>query len=198
MSIVWTFHSFSMEAFCLLFGRGTPAQERTLVGVVTDPGWFAFADPDLAERVARRAVRMGLCYRGASATEVEILDGLSAAALLTDSLGPDLETRPESPNGLGAEAVDELLRRARGGLGPGLVAALAAGGRRYGEPEPSACAYCVFSPVEVVDLLAELRAAIASAVPWHSRRHREAIADDLLRPLEAAEQAGRGLAGFLI
>jgi hypothetical protein len=197
LSCEWFFYSFAMDKFRRLFGHGTGKQEQALVDVVTNRDWYDFEDPELAERVARRAVREGLSYARVSKEEAGVLDCLLEAAIKGPGrLSKDLAAEPESPEGLHINVVEELLRRARRGKLRLKLLPIFGDGRRYGETKLSHCSYAAFPPGEVSALLAEVRRVVGLAVPWRHPDFPGEVEKELLGPLGQVAKKRRALAGF--
>jgi hypothetical protein len=192
MSTHWYFHALSMPRFTELFGHGTPEQAQVVVDTLLDEDLFDHDEPELAERVARRAVAQGVAYSGLSGDEAEMMDLVVFAVTASDKLAAWLELEPLSPQGLAPAAEGLVYRRAtEGGLKLGLLRVLADGGRRHGQGQTSPCEYALFRPDEVPMLRDEVQAIAGLPQPWAPAELEPIVAEELLGPLAAAD--GRAL-----
>lgn len=196
MSAEWSFYSFRYERFEKLFGGGSESEEQALVDIITDEAYYDFDDPEMAEEVARRAIREGLSYQGADEESRDVLDCIPSAVLKdSDTLVEYVNAGGESPQGLHINVVSELLDRAEGRLELRLLR-LFSGGRRYGETDSDYCEYVIFTPSEVKDLLGEAGEVVALDVQWSHPDFPTEVENELLQPLRKVSAQGRGLAAF--
>ena len=196
MSASWAFYSFDHDRFEQLFGSGSESHCEALIAVLTDDGYFDFDDPDIAVSVAQRVIAEGYSYDGATEEEYDVLDCIPSAIFnSSDVLSQSIDAKPESPEGLHINVVEELLRRASGNVDLALLP-LFNGGRRYGGATSEYCEYVIFTPAEVAGLLAEARQVVGIDAGWSHPDFPPVIGKELLGPLQKIANANRGLAAF--
>lgn len=185
MSYLWSFQSFSDEAFRDLFGRSSPEQ----VGEFLKSAEYALGDVSQEISDAARSMLMsGISYDGLSPGASRAMDELIKLAFSSEGLEAELEVEHLSPDGVHPSVIEELIGRldAPAPLLAGLLR-----GRRFGQAEPAGCEYCIFRPEEISAVLQEVRDACAADVTWSADYLPDLLQECLVEPFEAAERAGR-------
>jgi hypothetical protein len=193
MSAGWAFYSFDHGRFEELFVKGDDAIVQPLVEYLTDEEYFGL-DEEIAQRVAANGFR----YDRATPEEQDVLDCFPIAIFDgSEALGRAVDIRAGSPEGLVLNVVGALLDRAEGRLETRLLPVLDSG-RRYGCAASEFCDYVIFSPSEVAELLAEVRAVVNLDAQWPDPELPAIVEEELVGPLQTAADAGRGLAALAL
>jgi hypothetical protein len=185
MSFAWWFASFEPDALARLLGGGHERELDAFVDLV-GTGSDDFGPPSDPE-VARALLDSGFSYEGFDARSARTADDIVLAAFSDVGFWDVLAMRAESPDGLSATIIDELLGRGGGGA----MLPLLLTGRRCGEETPSACEYVVLAPEEVTILVTEIRRAMAAPVRWSAPYVPQAVVACLIEPLEHGVRDGR-------
>jgi hypothetical protein len=185
MSYLWSFQSFSDEAFRKVFGRSSPQQVSEFLEFAA----YALGDvsPEIAH-ASRSVLMSGISYDGVSPNAARAIDEVIKLAFSSEGLEAELEVEHLSPDGIHPSVIDELMRRldAPAPLLAGLLR-----GRRFGQTESVACEYCIFRSDEVPAVLQEILNACAAEVPWSAEYIPGLLKECLVGPFETAQRTGR-------
>ncbi len=185
MSFAWWFASFEPDALARLLGGGHERELDAFVDLV-GTGSDDFGPPSDPE-VARALLESGFSYEGFDARSARTADDIVLAAFSDVGFWDVIAMRAESPDGVGAAVIDELLGRGGGGA----MLPLLLTGRRCGEETASPCEYVVLAPEEVTILVKEVRRAMAAPVQWSAPYVPQAVVASLIEPLQNGVRDGR-------
>jgi hypothetical protein len=185
MSYLWSFLSFSDNAFWKVFGHSTPQMaDKFLDSAAYAPGDVS---PEIAH-ASRSMLMSGVSYDGLSPNGARALDEAIKLAFSSEGLESELEVEHLSPDGIHPSVIDELMQRLDA---PAPLLACLLRGRRFGRTEPVACEYCIFRSDEVSAILHETRNACAANRAWSADYMSGLVQECLVEPFEIAQRTGR-------